>query len=66
MEYWSIEKEDFKPSAITPVLQYSNTPNLIEIKILPKDCLFWVHSTDNQRDDIDQRKGALNGAQRVL
>jgi hypothetical protein len=32
MEYWSIEKKDINPLAITPSLQYSNTPKLIEIK----------------------------------
>jgi len=34
MEYWSIEKEDIKPSAITPTLQYSIIPMLMEIEIL--------------------------------
>jgi hypothetical protein len=24
MEYWSVEKKDFKPLSITPILQYSN------------------------------------------
>jgi len=33
MEYWSIEKKDIKPLAITPSLHYSNTPKLIENKI---------------------------------
>ena len=33
LEYWSIEKNDIKPLAITPTFQYSNTPNLIEIQI---------------------------------
>jgi hypothetical protein len=33
MEYWSIGKKDIKPLAITPSLQYSNTPKLIENKI---------------------------------
>jgi len=33
MEYWSIEREGIKPLAITPSLQYSNTPNSIENKI---------------------------------
>jgi len=32
MEYWSVEKNDINPFAITPTLQYSNTPNLIEIE----------------------------------
>jgi hypothetical protein len=31
MEYWSIEKKDIKPLAITPILQYSNASELIEI-----------------------------------
>jgi len=30
MEYWSVEKKDINPLAITPTLQYSNTPKLIE------------------------------------
>jgi hypothetical protein len=30
MEYWSIEKKDIKPLAITPTLHYSNAPELIE------------------------------------
>ena len=30
MEYWSVEKIDIKPLAITPTLQYANTPELIE------------------------------------
>ena len=29
MEYWSVEKKDIKPLAITPTLQYSNAPNFI-------------------------------------
>ena len=33
LEYWSIGKNDTKPLAITPTLQYSNTPNLIEFQI---------------------------------
>ena len=33
LEYWSIEKTDIKPLAVTPTLQYSNTPNLFEIRI---------------------------------
>jgi hypothetical protein len=32
MEYWSVEKKDVNPLAITPTLQYSNTPKLIEIE----------------------------------
>jgi hypothetical protein len=28
-----IEKEDIQVSAITPIIQYSNTPKLIEIEI---------------------------------
>ena len=31
MEYWSIEKKDIEPLAITPTLQYSNAPKLNEI-----------------------------------
>jgi len=33
LEYWSIGEKDIKPLAITPSLQYSNTPKLIENKI---------------------------------
>jgi hypothetical protein len=33
MEYWSIEKADFTPIAITPSIHYSISPNLIEAKI---------------------------------
>ena len=32
MEYWSVEKKDINSSVITPILQYSNTPKLIEIE----------------------------------
>jgi hypothetical protein len=30
MEYWSVEKRDINPLVISPTLQYSNTPKLIE------------------------------------
>jgi hypothetical protein len=30
MEYWSVEKKDINPLPITPILQYSNAPTLIE------------------------------------
>jgi hypothetical protein len=33
MEYWSIEKKNIKPLTITPTLQHSSTPKLIEIEI---------------------------------
>jgi len=32
MEYWSVEKKDVNPFVITPTLQYSNPPKLIEIE----------------------------------
>jgi hypothetical protein len=32
MEYWSAEKRDITPFVITPILQYSNAPKLIEIE----------------------------------
>ena len=32
MAYWSVEKKDVHPFVITPTLQYSNTPKLIEIE----------------------------------
>jgi hypothetical protein len=32
MEYWSVEKKDSNPLAVTPTLQYSNAPNLIGIE----------------------------------
>jgi len=32
MEYWSVEKKDINTFASTPLLQYSNTPRLIEIE----------------------------------
>jgi hypothetical protein len=32
MEYWSVEKTVNSPFTITPTLQYSNTPKLIEIE----------------------------------
>jgi hypothetical protein len=32
MEYWRVGKKDVNPLAITPTLQYSNTPNLMEIE----------------------------------
>jgi hypothetical protein len=32
MAYWSVEKKDINPFVITPILQYSNTPKLIEIE----------------------------------
>jgi len=28
MEYWSVEKKDINPLAITPLLHHSNTPML--------------------------------------
>ena len=34
MEYWKVEKKDINPLAITPTLQYSNTPKLCEIESL--------------------------------
>jgi hypothetical protein len=46
LEYWSIEKTDIKPLAITPTLHYSNTPNSIEIQIFQqKDYLVLVYRT---------------------
>ena len=32
MEYWSVEYKDINPLAISPPLQYSKTPKLIEIE----------------------------------
>jgi hypothetical protein len=32
MEYWSFEKKGIHPFVITPMLQHSNTPKLIEIE----------------------------------
>jgi len=32
MEYWSVGKKDINPLAITPTLQYSNTPKPMEIE----------------------------------
>jgi hypothetical protein len=32
MEYWSVEKRDINPLVITPTLQCSNIPELIEIE----------------------------------
>jgi hypothetical protein len=32
MEYWSVKKKYINPLLITPTLQYSNTPKLIEIE----------------------------------
>jgi hypothetical protein len=32
MEYWSVEKKDVNPLAITPTLQYSNISKLREIE----------------------------------
>ena len=37
MEYWSFEKKDVNPLAITPTLQYSNTLKLIEIESSPDE-----------------------------
>jgi len=31
LEYWSVVKKNINPLVITPTLQYSNTPKLIEI-----------------------------------
>jgi hypothetical protein len=31
-EYWSVKKKDINPLVITPTLQYSNSPKLIEIE----------------------------------
>jgi hypothetical protein len=41
MEYWSIEKEDIKPSTITPLLQYSITPLFICIEMLSQGLPFF-------------------------
>jgi len=41
MEYWSVEKKDLNPLAITPTLQHSNTPKLIELKVPTIYYLFW-------------------------
>jgi len=32
MEYWSVDKKGINPLTITPTLQYSNTPKLIQIE----------------------------------
>ena len=32
MEYWSADKKAINPLTITPTLQYSNTPKLIQIE----------------------------------
>jgi hypothetical protein len=32
MEYWRVENKDINPLVITPLLQYSNPPKLIEIE----------------------------------
>jgi hypothetical protein len=32
MEYWSVDKKGINPLTITPTLQYSKTPKLIEIE----------------------------------
>jgi len=32
MEYWRVENKDINPLVITPLLQYSNLPKLIEIE----------------------------------
>jgi hypothetical protein len=32
LEYWSVDKKGINPLTITPTLQYSNTPKLIEIE----------------------------------
>ena len=52
MEYWSVDKKGINPLTITPTLQYSNTPKLIQIETghdgLPSfgyrsvDFLFWT------------------------
>jgi hypothetical protein len=31
MEYWSVEKKDINTLAITPKLQYSNTPKFVSV-----------------------------------
>ena len=40
MEYWSVEKKDIHHLVITPTLQYSNTPKLIEIESSHDGLLF--------------------------
>jgi hypothetical protein len=32
MEYWSVEKKDINPLAVTPTLQNSNNPKLTEFE----------------------------------
>jgi hypothetical protein len=41
LEYWSVGKTP-NPSAITPILQYSNPPKLIALKSAPKDYPLWT------------------------
>ena len=37
MEYWSVEKKGINPFGITPILQYSNIPKLINLKATTMD-----------------------------
>ena len=50
MEYWSVEKNDINPIAITPTLQYSNTPTVIEIERFRGGLPSFRHRSVNTRD----------------
>jgi hypothetical protein len=43
LECWSIVRKDIEPAAITPSLQYSNTPSLIEIKIFQQELPYFEY-----------------------
>ncbi len=47
MEYWSVEKKDIHPLAITPTLQYSNAPKLIGIE--STDVLWYLLASSYNR-----------------
>jgi hypothetical protein len=32
VEYWIVEKKDINPFVFNPILQYSDTPKLVEIE----------------------------------
>ena len=49
MEYWSVEKKDVNPIAITPTLQYSNTPKLVELKNTDTGYRLWGSKPKNSR-----------------
>ena len=50
MEYWSVEKDLVDPIAISPTLQCSNTPKLVELKDSRMGCFFLGYCSEKILD----------------